>query len=196
MPLITYNNGIPAANNNPSVDQPDMQTNTDAIDTLIAVDHVSFNNNDGGLHHQVNFNNKNAQGSQTDPQSVLYTASGTASSVSQLVYKNQNAVLPISTLRAFAYVTVGTTPGFSISIANGFNVSTVTRISTGSYNIVLTANATTGTNFAVIFSSGPSQVTQSAALVYTITGANTFNLLFGISTRSDPKSFSFQVLQL
>ena len=53
---VTYNNAIPNAPNNPSVDQPKMQTNTDSIDQIIGVDHVSFNTNDGGWHKQVTFN--------------------------------------------------------------------------------------------------------------------------------------------
>ncbi len=58
--FFTYNNGIPAANNNPSVDQPNMQTNTDSIDSIINVDHYSFETNFDGTHKQVQL--KNAAG--------------------------------------------------------------------------------------------------------------------------------------
>ncbi len=51
--FFTYNNGIPAANNDPSVDQPNMQTNTDSIDSIINVDHFSFETNFDGTHKQV-----------------------------------------------------------------------------------------------------------------------------------------------
>lgn len=60
MTNFTYNNAIPNGPNNPSNDQPLMQANTDAIDNLIKVDHVSFNTNNGGYHtviHQEPFNN-------------------------------------------------------------------------------------------------------------------------------------------
>ncbi len=50
MPLFTYNLNIPFATNNPSDDQPKMQTNTNSTDSLIGVDHVSFNQNTGGYH--------------------------------------------------------------------------------------------------------------------------------------------------
>jgi hypothetical protein len=59
MSTFSYNTGVPAANNNPSVDQPEMQTNTASIDSLLAIDHVSFNTAGGGRHNQVTFNSNN-----------------------------------------------------------------------------------------------------------------------------------------
>jgi len=55
MPNITYNLGIPAAGNNPSTDQPNMQTNNDANDTIWNVDHYGFNLSNGGYHQQATF---------------------------------------------------------------------------------------------------------------------------------------------
>lgn len=58
MTNFAYNRDIPFATNNPSTDQPNMLTNTNNIDSLIAVDHVSFTFNDGGYHtviHQKPF---------------------------------------------------------------------------------------------------------------------------------------------
>jgi hypothetical protein len=48
--MITYNVNIPDAPNNPSNDQPLMKTNTNAIDTILGVNHVSFKLNNGGKH--------------------------------------------------------------------------------------------------------------------------------------------------
>jgi hypothetical protein len=48
--------GIPATNDNPSEDQPDMLINNDSIPGLIAVDHIGFNTANGGYHtviHQM-----------------------------------------------------------------------------------------------------------------------------------------------
>lgn len=53
---LNYNRDIPDAPNKPSVDQPKMKTNTNSIDTLLAVDHVSFGPNTNGYHtiiHEV-----------------------------------------------------------------------------------------------------------------------------------------------
>lgn len=47
MPTFTYTDDIPDANHNPSTDQPDMKINTNSIDSIIAVDHYSFE--EGGL---------------------------------------------------------------------------------------------------------------------------------------------------
>lgn len=51
--LIDYNLGIPASGNNPSADQPLMQTNTNNINAIIARDHIGFKLQNSGLHNQV-----------------------------------------------------------------------------------------------------------------------------------------------
>jgi len=60
MATYTYNRDIPDANNNPSVDQPDMKTNTNSVDDLIAEDHYSFEVSNGGMHKQVRMPNLSA----------------------------------------------------------------------------------------------------------------------------------------
>lgn len=55
MPTFNYFTGIPAGPDNPSNDQPLMQTNTNSIDGIIGVDHFTFlTNARDGLHQQVN----------------------------------------------------------------------------------------------------------------------------------------------
>lgn len=56
MTFFSYNNGIPAANNNPSSDQPGMLINCQSIQNLIGVDHITFQANNGGQHKQITFN--------------------------------------------------------------------------------------------------------------------------------------------
>lgn len=56
MANFTYNNDIPDTPNSPSADQPLMKINTNSIDDLIEVDHVSFNTNDGGYHKVIHQN--------------------------------------------------------------------------------------------------------------------------------------------
>lgn len=55
MPFFSYNRDIPFASNNPSDDQPDMQTNTNSIDDLIEVDHFSFEDANGGYHQKSTY---------------------------------------------------------------------------------------------------------------------------------------------
>jgi hypothetical protein len=62
MPVIGYNPNIPAANNNPSQDQPKMQTNTNAINTLLSLDHFTFADSLAGRHKQVSLTNESAPG--------------------------------------------------------------------------------------------------------------------------------------
>lgn len=64
MTAYSYNNGVPATNNDPSVDQPNMLINTQSINSIIATDHVGFNSTGpaggiGGQHLQVTFNGNN-----------------------------------------------------------------------------------------------------------------------------------------
>lgn len=55
MPNFNYTNDIPDAPNDPSVDQPDMKINTNSINSLLAVDHYSFNLANGGWHKQSTY---------------------------------------------------------------------------------------------------------------------------------------------
>lgn len=48
--MFTYDNTVPAANDDPSVDQTPMLQNAISIDSIIAVDHVGFNLLNGGYH--------------------------------------------------------------------------------------------------------------------------------------------------
>ncbi len=62
MVTINYNTDIPDGPHSPSADQPLMKQNTNAIDTLLAVDHYSFNLSNGGYHKHVHLINEAAPG--------------------------------------------------------------------------------------------------------------------------------------
>ena len=53
MPNFSYTRSIPNPPNNPSQDVPNMQINTNSIMDLIATDHITFGQNNGGTHQQV-----------------------------------------------------------------------------------------------------------------------------------------------
>ena len=59
MSLYIYNSGVPNADNDPSVDQPDMLINAQSILGILGEDHVTFNNAVGGTHKQVRFSSSN-----------------------------------------------------------------------------------------------------------------------------------------
>ena len=193
---ISYNASVPVATNNPSVDQPDMTINTQSVATIIAVDHVGFNssgnpppasNGIGGTHLQVTFNGKNTPGAQTDPQSVLYTASGSASSVSQLQYVNQNVTIPLTNICAWGIVT----PSGLVS-GQSANVVSAVRNTVNQYTITLKTNTVKGTNFGVLIS--VQTISNSPYVRYVIVSEGVFQCIFP-NTSTEITSFTFQVMQ-
>jgi hypothetical protein len=72
MPVIGYNLNIPFATHNPSTDQPNMLTNTNAINTLVNVDHYTFDDSKAGTHKQVSLTNEAAPGIPAGSSGVHY----------------------------------------------------------------------------------------------------------------------------
>jgi len=183
--MFTFNDGIPAANNNPSADQPIMLQNNVATLGILAVDHVTFNLPLGGTHKQVTITSKNTPAAPTDPISVLYTANGTASTVAQAFFVNQNATFPVSSICAFGSF-VSTAPAVVPTFLTQFNINVagVARTGTG-YTIPLVTNTTTGSGVcAIVTSTSPAfpPVYSFSAGVLTINsaagfGSTTFNFI-------------------
>lgn len=75
---VTYNIGVPARQDDPSVDQPQMLINTIAVNTILGIDHFNFNNNSGGWHQKVTLPSSTyTLGSPPTPgfaQMILFTA--------------------------------------------------------------------------------------------------------------------------
>jgi|GEM_PF-5026029 hypothetical protein len=154
---FTFNDTIPAANNNPSNDQPVMLANNVATNGILAVDHVTFNNAFGGTHKQVTFSSENVPGTApSDPLSILYTNNITmatatntvsASTIAQPFFQNQNAIFPISLIRAYGYFDNNGNP------LNTYNCSSGPYVGGIGYIVSLASNAVIGTNFGVIVTS-------------------------------------------
>lgn len=160
MTTFSYNDNIPNGPHNPTVDQPDMLINTQSIDGILAIDHVSFNASNGGTHLQATFSSKNTPSAQTDPQSVLYTGNGAASTVAELFYRNQSGTLLISAVKAFGTFTTISGTG-NVAISNAYNVTTpIVVASSGIYPVILTSNVTTGNNVTVFVMSATTSGTQ------------------------------------
>ena len=194
--VIAYTKNIPDAPNNPSADQPAMKVNTNSIDTIIAVDHYTFADASSGTHKQVTLSGKNSAGAQTDPSSSIYTASGTASTVADLQYRNQNGIFPLSTIRAWG--TFAGATGTIIS-SQSVNVTSVVRNSAGTYTITLTANAVNSANIAVLLSSTASGSSTSISATYNVTGTGTFQILTrapASGALQDCTAVTFVVMQL
>lgn len=86
MPFFTYNRDVPDAPNNPSVDQPDMKTNTNNTDDLIFVDHFSFNVNTGGTHKKVTLTDAAAPAIPAGTSAIFH--SNTVAGLSWPFWKN------------------------------------------------------------------------------------------------------------
>lgn len=105
---LPYNVNIPFATNDPSVDQPDMEENTNTINTFVQQDHLGFNNqfngnaNSGGWHTNIHMID---QGAGFDPARIT--------SVGQLFAKE--VTLNGFTDTALFYRT-GTNVGFANSL--------------------------------------------------------------------------------
>lgn len=160
---FTFNTGIPASNDNPSVDQPDMLSNTVATNAILAVDHITFNTANGGTHKQVTYSSLNTPGVQVDPGSTAYTAAGVVDPTHpQNYWKNSQGTFPLSAIRAFGNFTTVTSG--SPTLTASFNVASVTGNS-GNYVITLTANSTSGNNVVFLATMSPS----SGAINYSFT---------------------------
>ena len=177
MTNYTYNNGVPAANNDPSVDQSDMLVNTQSIEGIIGEDHISFSTDNGGYHKQVNIPERNAQGAPTDPASVIYTAVGDESLKSELVFRNENGIFAVTPVRAFGtFATNSATVVGPISGVTSFNVASFDKVSNTLYTVTLETDAVTGTNQTVIVTQDVGNVTYgfvNPTLTLTVTSSLT-----------------------
>lgn len=166
---ISYNNNIPAAPNNPSNDQPLMRDNTNAINSILDIDHITFNSGAGensGQHRQVVFNKTsvgaNVPGVQSGVNSALYTDAGAADATKpQLYWRNSNDIFPISALRAF--VTFTTTAANPVTIITSFNITSVTFSGGAVYVVTVDPTAITGTGVCILTSNSSNNSSYSYA---------------------------------
>ena len=208
MTTFNYYANIPNAPDNPSYDQPLMQINSQSINSLVNVDHLTFKaaqeaapQVSDGQHKQVTLPFQNIpMFTPTDPLSVAYTQTvaapgafntASASSVSELFYLNNSAKFILSCVKAFGYFDTNCTS------LNTWNLAGV--ISGGpnnfTYTMTMPTNCVTGTNYLII----AMPITSTAGLfpITSITNATTFTLRFSTLAGSFPSSFfSVIVLQL
>lgn len=92
---FTYTQNIPLATNKPSVDQPNMKINTNSINSIVAVDHLSFGQATGtlsdGYHKVIHFSNQPADPAAIVGTGQLYTK--TILGDQQLFYRSGGGVI-------------------------------------------------------------------------------------------------------
>lgn len=89
-----YNRDIPDGPNNPSQDQPKMKTNTNSIDNVLQIDHITFGDNQGGYHKTVH---QPIVGTWTQAGRTAAPALSPLTTINQLIAMN---VTPVSTVTA------------------------------------------------------------------------------------------------
>ena len=194
MPNFTYTANIPAASHNPSVDQPDMQINTNSTDAIIEVDHYSFNDNLGGYHKQVNLVNSVANpGTPAGVGSVLFSKSNdwyfqNASLGVNAIQMTEAAFFPVVALNdGRTFLPGGLILQWGFVVAGG----TFSNLDTG--NVVFaTAFPTSVINVLTTPGYGGAQPTSTSGLVISIknpvpnsgftwsvnTGSSAYNLFY------------------
>lgn len=204
--LFPFTQTIPAANNNPSNDQPLMLENNSSTQGLIGVDHITFGLNDGGTHVQTTFVGVATPTlpAATPLASVAYPSAGTADTAhAQYFYQNPIGTFPLSAVRAYAYVTTpGGNPPVVCTLANSFNVISVTQpggYAKGNVLVTLPAGILTGINYGVFVSTLINfGLNVGSTPGFTILSATTFQLNFvGFNgTGTTPTAFCFAVIQI
>lgn len=189
----TFLTGIPATNNNPSDDQPNILINNDSLyqwaGANSASDHYGFNVNDGALHKRASYV---AQGSDPGSASGRYVQYGKDSSGStELFVQKDGVVTPIQLTRG---VPVATSSGYSylpgglliqwFSVNFGVSTSGTFSFPTPFTSAVLSvvgnqSSVSTGNTFSVGI--GTTTTTQVTLWRSSASGANTaFIIAIGV----------------
>lgn len=171
MTTFPFNENIPAADNNPSEDQPLMLENNQSTDGILDEDHYTFQTTISGtsvdgLHRQVTLPFQNVAGAQTDPASTIYSDANanSASANSNLWYRNVDGIFPLSSIRACGVFTVPFAATNPVTIINSFNVDNIAKSSNLGESLIT--------------------VTLTANSITTVVGNNNFIFLSGIDTGS------------
>lgn len=135
---FTYTTNIPASGNNPSSDQPKMQTNFNSINSIIGVDHNSFSSATAGYHNVIHFSNQGSNPGSIAGVGQLYTK--TVSSDQQLFYESGGGTVTQLTANATA-------------TANGSLITQGMTIKWGTFTGLGHSSSGTAVTFPVAFAS-------------------------------------------
>lgn len=198
---ISYTTGIPDANHNPSVDQPNMRINNDNIKQIIGIDHCTFDPTSmaqiSGQHLHVTFPESQSDPGLTQVQTQLYPkifGTGTQLLETYTAARMSNSAqingyLPfVKCMFTFTGV-AGPYPSVIVQPANTLtvNVANITQTSTTSVTVTF-ATALPYTTYRLF----PS-LESDPNIVLSVVTKNTTSIVFSgflIGTRT----FSFMVI--
>lgn len=191
---ITYNRDIPAVNNNPSQDQPDLEVNTNAIDDFLLVDHIGFNTTD----YQNGYHNVIHQPPQVaDPANLPgfgQTYVKTVSGIAQLFFKAGDNSITQITNQSSTFITGNqnsVSPGQLTLYADpGYNYTGyLTLFQSGTGNSVIYA----------IIRNGSSNVAENLAFTGALNGLVGFtgnNLVYGSIGAVENLTWSMSIIRV
>lgn len=169
-----YSLNIPAEDHNPSDDQPDMQDNTNSINTIIGVDHFQFASAQAGFHQKSTYIEGSDPGSAAG-QYVQYSKAVAGSG--ELFVQKDGTATPIQVSRgvpatngngSFSYLPGGFLIQWGSQTASG-NIATVT------FPISFTSNPTSVTatcrNLANVYTQVSIQPPSSGGVVINVKDA-------------------------
>ncbi len=166
---------IPATNNSPSVDQPNMQTNNQSANDILAVDHITYNLPNGGTHSKVTLLTPlgSDPGGLTGTQAEVYTKS--VSGVAQLFMQNSATVQQLTGYPISTQASSGT--GFSGTL-NGVQLPGGMKICYSAPGATATSASPYATyTFPFTYTTAPSvQVTaneSSTGIIFTVRSITT-----------------------
>lgn len=195
---MSYSPGIPTSGQSiPAQDRSLISQNFTQLNNQFSTDHVAFNAGSlNGYHKKITLTGNNALPALSGFQSGINTTPGTAdASSAQLLWTNANKAFHLSAVRAWG--NFDGTAASPIATTQQYNVDSITRNSTGTYTIVLSANAVTGSSFGVIATCG--QTAFQLLTCYQITGASTFvirTFKFESFALTNSNNITFMVLQI
>lgn len=201
MTNFTYDNTVPAASHNPSVDQPVMLINSQSSASIWDEDHIGFGSDNGGTHVQQTYTGFSVGTLITGAaNSTAYPAAGVAVTANpQYYFKNTNGIRPLSPIAAFAGFTSTTSPTVP-TLDNAYNVtatSTTTSLSTTIYTLTLATGIVSGNAPIIIpfFNSATSVagIRIAQGITYTFTNPT---LTLTIATSAIGAKIGFIVLQI
>lgn len=211
MTNFAYIKGIPATNDNPSDDQPDMLNNNDNAALIWETDHIGFNAPNGGLHQQNSYpafsSGTVPVGDDPNEGSVAFPAAGVADTArAQYYFRNVNSTVPLSALKVFGvFIPLPVNPmSQDISPLNQFNVSgpiiQTTNTARPFWTITINPNVLNGTNAAVFVQqtsvSGGTPTFNPNNMIWNLVNSTTLTIVPLNVTDFPLVPISFQILQI
>ncbi len=160
---------IPAADHNPSTDQPDMQANTNNMAAIWDVDHLGFNQNLGGYHDIIHMPSNATPAALPGPPAIGQVFCQTVGSDIQLFYESAAGIVsqltsgktPLPIQNGYTFLPGGLLLQWgiaSVSVGLGnFNFNTPFKAATNAFSVVMT----------------PIRNSSSVDIVYYIASSNT-----------------------